>query len=219
MGGSIAIAARFNNGEAICVDGYTNFMPSMIVNNTTLSGDDSIVRKTLMEVSAHPNYFGPQPFRVIGYGMVVVDFIAHRIHSMQGYTNFTHRYTNQLFDINKSGWRDGTFVHVISEQAETLLDNNRIYVVSVNGEDVERTLLTRDHLMAETEDYHARTMEYWRTGENPPASLFTEIEIVTDPFEVIEYQEGTSLASMKQALCLGGFPLTKRDGLNALFSK
>lgn len=217
MGGSIAIAARFNNGETICVDGYTNFLPNMIVNNTTLSGDDSIVRKTLMEVAEHQNYSGPQPFRVIEYGIVVIDFIAHRIHSMQGYTNFTRRYTNQLFDFNKSGWRDGKFVHVISEQSETLLNNDRVYVV--NGEDVERTLLTRDRLISEAEDHTARTLEYWRTGENPPASLFTEIEIVTDPFEVIEYPEGTSLAAMKQALREVDFPLTKRDGLNALFSK
>lgn len=209
MGGPIAIAARFNDGQAICVDGWTNFIPAMIMNGTTLSGDDSIVRRDLLKAATIPSYDGPQPFRANGYGIVVVDFVTLEIHSMQGYTNFRHKLAAQLLDQKKTGWTDGVYRNVLSEEAEGLLDAGRVRHVGSNGEPCEPVVLDRSSALAMNDE---RFLSMMTKG----TYLYAELEIDTAPFTIIDHDEGTSLRPMKDRLRTTGFPLTIKEGLNAM---
>lgn len=212
MGGSIAIAARFNDGQTICVDGWTNFMPRMIINETTFSGDDAIVRETLLEVAGHSAYEGPQPFQKSGYGMVAIDFIEREIHSLQGYTNFNSKTLNQLLDINATGWQGTTYVHVISEESKSLLDAGRIYHVGSFDKEIEPVLLSQETALAMLK----LEMKQYMFGRRNDIQL---LKIETSPFNVIEYDEEASLKAMKSHFEKTGFPMTVRDGLNAMFKK
>jgi hypothetical protein len=209
MGGSIAIAARFKDGQAICIDGWTNFIPAMIMNETTLSGDDSIVRRDLLKAATIPSYDGPQPFRASGYGIVVIDFVTLEIHSMQGYTNFRNKLAAQLLDQKRSGWTDGTYRNVLSEEAEGLLDAGRVRHVGSNGEPCEPVVLDRNTALAMNDE---RFLSMMTKG----VYLYTEVEIDIAPFTVFDHEENTSLKPMKDRLRATGFPLTVKDGLNAM---
>lgn len=212
MGGSIALAARFNDGETICVDGWTNFMPRMIKNGTTLSGDDAIVREVLMDVARHESYAGPQRFGADGYGIVVIDFIAREIHSMQGYTSFDRPSLNQLLDINATGWKGMRYVNVLSDEGGGLLDAGRVRMTAVDGVACEPVTLTRETAikMLDTNVFK------FLSGKSP---AFVDIEIDLSPFVLHEYPEDSPLTAMKARLRAVGFPMTKAEGLNTIFSK
>ena len=124
MGGSITLASRFNDGETICIDAWTNFIPAMVLNSTTLSGDDTIVRQTMQEYLAQ-NKFTTAPLRKSGYGIVVIDFIEKEIHSIQEYTNFQHVYPASFLDFSRSGWFGDVFEHVLKDQLKQLLLEKR----------------------------------------------------------------------------------------------
>ncbi len=210
MGGSINIAARFNNGETICVSGWTNFIPNMILNETTLSGDDSIVRRDLMASAIHENYDGPQPFHSSGYGMVAIDFISKQIHSKQGYTSFDRKYINSLVDLNKSGYVDGEFHHHLKAESQSLIENGRVFIASNNGIECDPIQLTSEMAL----DFLAKDLKAMMTDDD---RMFIELRINLKPFTVIEYPEERGLCDMKSALCDVDFPLTKKNGLNRLF--
>ena len=231
MGGSINIAARFNDGDAICVDGWTNFIPRMVMNETTLSGDDSVVRETLLEVARNSGYAGPQPFRASGYGIVVIDFADRTIHSMQGYTSFGERKILASFvDLRRSGWvgneqekleamlafhEKGTFeayeVHT-TEEGRSLMEAGRLRVVESAGEAIEPYVLGQEKL---EELVKHDTARFLRNQERD----MPIVEVDVAPFRVFDHPEGGSLAEMKKHLRDAGFPLRKEDGLNAMFAR
>lgn len=208
MGGYLNVAARFNDGETICVEGYTNFLTSMIVNPTTLSGDDSLVRSSLLEVAKHEDFKGPCKFQKSGYGIVVIDFIEKSIHSLQGYTSFTDKSLIQLLDINATGWKGNVFEHKLNPDLEILLDMGKIDILEYNG--VSRQPLTKDTALTLLQEDHNGFMD--GSGRQ-----FYFIRINTDPFTVFEYDEDDSLLAMKVRLKSGGFPITKSEGLNTMF--
>lgn len=209
MGGYLNIAARFNNGDAICIEGYTNFLTSMIVNPATFSGDDSIVRSSLMEAAQHKDLKGPCKFQKTGYGIVVIDFIGKSIHSLQGYTSFTEKSLIQLLDINATGWQGSVFVNKLSTDSEALLDAGKINISNYEG--VPSQTLNKELALKLLEDDHKGFMD--GTGRQ-----FYFINIDPAPFTVFDYDEDDSLTAMKVRLKGDGFPLTKSDGLNAIFS-
>ena len=231
MGGSINIAARFNDGDAICVDGWTNFIPRMVMNETTLSGDDSVVRETLLETMRHDSYAGPQPFRASGYGIVVIDFVDRAIHSMQGYTGFGERKILASFtDLNRTGWTgdeaarlksmmdfhengnmDGFEVHA-SEEGRSLMDAGRLRVVESAGKPIEPYVLDEKRFV---ELVKTDTARFLRNQERDMPIV--EVDIAT--FKVFDYPEGGTLVDMKKHLAIAGFPLTKAEGLNAMFAR
>lgn len=229
MGGSINIAARFNDGEAICIDGWTNFIPRMVMNQTTLSGDDRIVRETLMEAAAQKHYAGAQPFRASGYGIVVIDFVAKAIHSMQGYTGFSRRkILGHFMDFGGTGWKgegdlrgmqkfleNGSLEDYevkISEEGLSLMKAGRLKVVENNGEDIEPYVLDEQKMIDLVKDDTAR---FLRNQERD----IPLVQVDLKPFAAFDYPEGGSLVSMKQQLRDAGFPLTKAEGLNAMFAE
>jgi len=231
MGGQINIAARFNDGDAICVDGWTNFIPRMVMNETTLSGDDSVVRETLLETMRHDSYDGPQPFRASGYGIVVIDFIDKTIHSMQGYTGFGERKLLASFvDLRSSGWKgeeedrarymmdflqDGkmdNFEVNPTKEGQSLLEAGRLRVVESAGKDIEPYLLDVDKLVELTKN---DTAQFLRNQERDMPQVVVDLT----PFRVIDYPESGSLTDMKTHLRGAGFPLRKEDGLNAMFAR
>lgn len=211
MGGSINIAARFNNGDTICVDGWTNIMPGMICNNTTLSGDDSIVRETLMTVAGHHSYAGPQPFRASGYGIVVIDFISRAIHSMQGYTSFNCKLPLWLLDMGATGWQGDVYVNVLGDVGKELLDAGRVRIYNPDGPR-DGEVLTQASAIEILDEDARRTMA-------AKDKLFWNLLIDTAPFKVHDYDEGGRLIAMKSALSEAGFPLRVIDGLNAILRK
>lgn len=212
MGGSIAIAARFNDGETICLEGWTNYTPRMIINGDTLSGDDTTVRRILGEVMALPDFAGPQPFRAIGYGMIVVDFVARQIHSLQGYTSFDHKMLLQLLDINATGWRGDTFVNVLSTEAEWLLAQGKVRLTHLNGDPIEEEILTRDRAI---ELLDQESGPAWLQGVRKRHDVMINVS----PFEVFDYGEHGPLTGMKARLKDAGFPMTKTQGLNATIAR
>lgn len=214
MGGSVTIAARFNDGQAISIHGWTNFIPAMVMNDTTLSGDDSIVKKTLLEAAAHKELGGPAPLCKSGYGIVVIDFMSREIHSIQGYTSFTNKSLNQLIDINATGWKDDQFIHVFSEEGGSLLDARRVTSEQPLDETVpyEEILYTREsaqRTLSKAHDSFMKNTGYAHQG----------IIIDTAPFVVHDYGEIASFAQAKKHLGERGFPLTKKDGLNAMLKE
>lgn len=209
MGGYLNIAARFNNGETICVEGYTNFLTSMIINPTTLSGDDSIVRSSLMEVAHHKDFKGPCKFQKSGYGIVVIDFIGKSIHSLQGYTSFTEKSLIQLLDINATGWKGDVFEHKLNTDLEILLDMGKINILDYK--DTPSQPLTKETALALLQEDHKGFMD--GTGRQ-----FYFVRIDTDPFTVFDYDEDDSLTAMKVRLTSDGFPLNKTEGLNTMFA-
>ena len=231
MGGSINIATRFNDGDAICVDGWTNFIPRMVMNETTLSGDDRVVRETLLETLRHDSYAGPQPFRASGYGIVVIDFIGRAIHSMQGYTGFAERKILASFtDLNRTGWKgdevtrmksmmdfhnhgtmDGFEVHP-SEEGRSLMEAGRLRIVESGGKEIEPYPLDEEKLV---ELVKRDTAQFLR---NEPRDM-PMVEVGVAPFQVFDYPEGGSLTDMKTHLRIVGFPLTKAEGLNAMIAR
>ena len=231
MGGSINIAARFNDGDAICVDGWTNFIPRMVMNETTLSGDDSVVRETLLETMRHDSYAGPQPFRTRGYGIVVIDFIDRAIHSMQGYTGFAERKILANFiDLNRTGWKgderrrsralirflsggDMDRYHVqISDEGKSLIKAGRLRVIESAGKPIDPYVLDEEKFV-ELVKHDAAQFLRNETRDMPM------VEVDTATFKVFDYPEGGTLVDMKKHLGIAGFPLTKAEGLNAMFAR
>ena len=230
MGGSINIAARFNDGQAICVDGWTNFMPRMVLNQTTLSGDDAVVRETLMEAARSDHYAGPQAFCASGYGMVAIDFVTKTIHSKQGYTGFgDRRILANFVDLQASGWTGednakikamedffshGTmegFAVKLTEEGRSLLQGGRLNIVEVSGKDVDPYLLDEAKLI----ELVKRDTGLFLKNEEREMPM---VEVDLNPFTVIDYPEDAPLTPMKERLRADGFPLTKEEGLNAIFS-
>lgn len=231
MGGSINIAARFNDGGAICVDGWTNFIPRMVMNETTLSGDDSVVRETLLETMRHDSYAGPQPLRASGYGIVVIDFIDRTIHSMQGYTSFSGpKIIASFTDLNRTGWSgdeesrlksimdfqnhgriDGYEVHA-SDEGRSLMEAGRLRVVESAGKPIDPYVLDLDKFVELVKQDTAQFLK----GEDRDMPM---VEVDITPFKVFDYPEGGTLVDMKKHLSIAGFPLTKAEGLNAMFTR
>ena len=211
MGGSITIAARFNDGEAISIYGWTNFIPEMVMNDTTLSGDDSIVKKTLLEAVLHEELGGPAPLRKSGYGIVVLDFPLREIHSIQGYTSFTSKSLNQLLDLNATGWQGDTYVSVFSEGGRSLLDAGRIKSEQPLHDTLpyEEMVYSRKSVLKALAEAHGAFMSGGGLGHRG-------ITIDTAPFVVHDYDEGSSFTPVKTHLGAKGFPLTKAQGLNAM---
>lgn len=215
MGGRVAIAARFNDGQTICVDGWTNFVPRMIMNEKTLSGDDSVVREMLLEAAALEKYEGPISFRSKEYGMIAIDFTTREIHTKQNYTNFTRKSLGQMTDANACGYLDGDirkeFVHVISDEAGSMIDAGRVTVVARNGVDLDTPiLLDRETALAMLREEHRAYM-------SGGGLQHTELLVTTDPFSVHVYPDDGPLSPMKERLKTSGFPMTKAEGLNAMF--
>jgi hypothetical protein len=210
MGGHIPIAARFNDGQAICVDGYTNFIPNMIMNDTTLSGDDSVVKKTLLEVASHERYNGPQLFRAYGYGMLVIDFVTREIHSMQGYTSFSEKTLTQMFDVNASRWIDGKFVKVLSEQGKSLIEAGRVYLL-----DDDRNEIIEQLTCEKAFELSERETKKFMDGEGYEINF---LKITLNPFAEKTYEEGTGFTQLREAMKQNAFPLNAKQGLNAMLS-
>lgn len=215
MGGSINIAARFNDGSAICIDGWTNFIPDMILNETTLSGDDSIVRKTLFEAAAHEHFDGPQRFIQSGYGMVVIDFIAREIHSKQGYTSFEWKSLAQFADLNASGWQGNPlnplskFHYQLKSESIGLLKAGRIY--TKDDESAHKEFMSEQIILERLyDDFNSKRLS---------PTYHREYYIDTAPFKVFDYDEMSGFAEMKRNLTKSGFPMKKSDGLNKIFDK
>lgn len=215
MGGSIAIAARFNDGQAICIDGWTNFIPRMVMNATTLSGDDSVVRSMLMEAAAHPSYAGPCTLRGHGYGMFVIDFVDRTIHSKQSYTSFGEKFLNEFLDLKQTGWREGPdgphFVQVLSESGGSLIDAGRVAKSSIDREPCPSEKLDRAMILEMLrQDFVAFFSEAPKT--------FIGVTVDMAPFVVIDYPDDGTLNAMKDHLREAGFPMTKGEGLNAILA-
>lgn len=209
MGGSIAIAARFNDGQAICIEGWTNFIPAMVMNDTTLSGDDRIVRETLLKAAAVEHYGGPVQLRKSGYGIVVLDFPSREIHSIQGYTSFTRRMLGQLVDINASGWKDGRFENVLSGEGSSLIDAGRVRAEGEDGPEGEP--YDRERVLAELRQDHEEFMAGGSMGYRP-------IVVDASPFVVHDHGEDASFNPVKEHLRGKGFPTTRKQGLNEMLA-
>lgn len=210
MGGSVAIAARFNNGDAICIEGWTNYMPWMIINDTTFSGDDSIVRKTLLETVGGEYYGDPLPLRKSGYGIVVIDFITREIHSIQGYCSFGTRWIGQLVEINECRWEGDEFVQPLSKEGKSLVDAGRIYASRMPGEPEEHITTER------AVEILKKNAKILRGSEKEE---YQSIRINTAPFVVHDYGEDASITPIKARLKETGFPLTRKEGLNAILTQ
>ena len=211
MGGSITIAARFNDGTTICIEGWTNFLPKMIMNNKTLSGDDSIVREILFKASRIESYIGPVPFRAIDYGIVVIDFKSKQIHSMQEYTNFDKKYVDEFIELSKPKCLTGNTIE-LSKENKSLIDAGRVKIISINGVACTPKVLTPT---AAIKIFEKKKMLFM-SGKGP---IITETSIDLTPFQLFSYPESTSLTKMKKRLSTVGFPMTKKNGLNSIFNQ
>lgn len=208
MGGTINVAARFHDGTTICIDSWTNLLPRMIMNKETLSGDDNIVRETLMEVAAHEDYAGPQQLRSAGYGIVIIDFIGKTIHSKQGYTSFEYKTPNQLLDFNETGWKNGKMIDILSEEGKGLLQQERVKTTEKIGNIEKDQIINAEQALM--------IIKKQRSPSNPK---ITYLKIITDPMKVIEYDEDCKHKEITDNLRKAGFPMTQKEGLNAIFKQ
>lgn len=184
MGGRINIAVRLNDGKTVCVDDWTNTLSPIILNETTLSGDDSVVRDHIGRIINHKDYGGRQPFRKSQYGIVVIDFLTKEIHSQQGYASFDRILAAQLFDVGKSS----ASKKVLKTGSAELLDNGRITIFGSLFRISKSSALNID--------------------------IYTDLKIDLSPMKLFEYREDDSLTNMKTHLRKTGFPINKKDGLN-----
>lgn len=96
MGGSVAIGARYADGEVVCFSGYTNYLTSWLKSaRIVVNRDESVVRDFIKE-HVSPNEIAP--LSPMGYGLVFVDFKDGYFLSMQGFTGF-----ESFSDIEASG--------------------------------------------------------------------------------------------------------------------
>lgn len=211
MGGPIAVAARFNDGETICVEGWTNFLPNMIHNETTLSGDDSIVKADLLKAASLNVYAGPIRLAPRGYGIVIIDFVERTIHSMQGYTRMGTTYLSDLTDQKKTGWKDGVFRNVLSEGRGSLLDAGRVSIVATQGERHDPVRIDRHSALALLDEKFLMFM----SGKGLSV---VEMSIDMSPFVLHEYEESNTMTPIRRRLARTGFPLKKADGLNRMLA-
>jgi len=146
----------------------------------------------------------------------VIDFPSKEIHSIQEYCSFTQRSLIQLLDIKATGWKGrwprSKFVNVLSEESKILLAKNRVKLVCLqDGQKVKEDL---DHNLA------MKLLD-----EDAESSLRGKdrkiyfIEIDPNPFDVHDYGKDHNFNNVKLHLREKGFPLTKAEGLNSIFSQ
>jgi len=95
MGGPVAFATRFSNGDVVCMDVWTNPLPYLIKTKAVLlERNEQVVRnhyqecRGVMELDGVTPMHTDVPLAPLGYGLIVLDFKTRSLMSMQNYTSF-----------------------------------------------------------------------------------------------------------------------------------
>jgi hypothetical protein len=94
MGGSLTVWFRFRDGSTAAQQRWTNPLPYWMHHPRMFRGDREFVQSYL----ENSGRVEPQPLAPTGYGLVVVDFAANRLLSMQDYTTFGRIHPSYLAD-------------------------------------------------------------------------------------------------------------------------
>ena len=206
MGGSINMAFRFADGEAICFEGWTNSVVSL--SNLSILDSDHIVRnyaKQYQEIYADDKnalYGKAKPLSTSGYGLILIDYISKTIIDANDYTTLFGDFHS--FEIRKENRR----YHLLKEALERGMTVTET-VISL-GEDNQRIINRLDGAESMT------AIEQWAAIEKSPLSkTMTIYGIDLNPWNYIIVPLASR--SKSKALSLAkeiNFPFNKKEGLN-----
>lgn len=195
MGGSINMAFRFSDGEAVCHTRWTNGV-SHLCKAAILNGDESIVRDYIAEDADAP----PSQFRSSEYGFILIDFQTRTILDINSYTSLFQ-------DIHNLDVRDVDDPY-FSRKYRLLCDAIQL------GFRVKETAKNRETVYEG--DDGLRAFKYRYGSQEPFLASFALLSIDAPGWTIMtamNYREDikTALAKAREI----DFPFTKKDGLNS----
>ena len=181
MGGSVGTAFRFANGEVVCLELWTNILPTFLKSkNIIVDKNEDVVRNFIKdEVENESPHISLAPY---GYGLIVIDFQKNAFLSMQGYATF-----NSFSSIEANGKADKDR----AENFMALVEAGRIESVRSIFEDNKET--EHHTRMIESREQAEQVLDLARqTVESNPFNIKTwyNFKIIFEPtMEFHEFEE------------------------------
>ena len=100
----------------------------------------------------------------------------------------------------------------ISDEGKSLIKAGRLRVVESAGKPIDPYVLDENKFVELVKHDAAQFLR--NEARDMPL-----VEVDTATFKVFDYPEGGTLVDMKKHLGIAGFPLTKAEGLNAMFAR
>lgn len=198
MGGSVAVAFRFPDGEIIAQERHTNPLPFWFTHPRLLRGERDFIDRYIRDAN-HPD---PIPVAPLGYGLVLVDYVSKTLFSMQGYTNL--HLLEPVSVMTRARW-GGDDEMEFGNLHRLLIQENRLRVVNRVTEEV--TPLPAEITDAAGLADHAKTLYANSNGD-----AYFAYALDSSPLTVIDYtDEADSARKFLAKLDEIGFPLTDVD--------
>jgi hypothetical protein len=208
MGGSINVAIRFENGETVCQDQWTNYLPSWFRDPKMLE-DETLARAfcaatSTKEYMADPTTHGrPQPVENNSYGLLVWDYATKSILDNNTYCPLLE------FDLVQTGGR------MRSDEFVACAAAGRIIMEVLERRSLNGVLarLTYEEALAMGEQVWLESRQ--RTPEHLTRFLVDPSPMTYQRFEVSP--SGTE--AMRAKLRELDFPMSRKAGLNKTLPK
>jgi hypothetical protein len=201
MGGAVAFATRFSNGEVGCMDVWTNPLPYLIkTKQVMLDRDEDAVRthykecREVMERDGTPMH-EDAPLAPLGYGLVVLDFKANVLLSMQNYTGF-----DNFSELEACG-------HADDDKFESFLafcEAGQIEMTRIDYDDAGENVISKlSSKIKDAEEGRAIAKlisdmihKHWhRSDENARRLTWYRFKIVGNQFEQTRFEDHSSLGA------------------------
>ena len=204
MGGTINIAIRFSNGDAVCVNRWTNNTPYWFEDPDMFTNEQHAKDYLAMTLENDPKedpYCSglSQRLGYSEYGIVVFDYMTNTIIEKNEYSHIGQ--TSGICDITRNLEKN----HDIRENVLKCIDDNRYTVSMWNDEKLSYIPVgdkTPDEIKAML--YDRKTI------------LNMMMDLDTRPMKLFHYSDDTPWKIIKKQLQDLGFPMTQKEGLNKI---
>jgi hypothetical protein len=217
MGGSIAVAIRFSNGEAVCFERWTNTMSAWFLNERWLQEDRTYILEYVSAVKNNwdpktktwDGYGKPLPLRRSGYGIVIWDFLTHHVIEENDYTSFNRIHSISLANSIEDGAQERVEGIKSLADAGRLFKNEIIYDTRSKNHKKHSAPSTWYEILQDYQDYEASNYESKRQ-----TSVMYDIDV--SPFTYVDLEKDKS-KSLNQWLVDLEWPRTQKQGLNKFY--
>jgi hypothetical protein len=216
MGGSVTVAIRLSDGTAVCQDHWTNSTSYWLKRPALYRSDEgarAYLAKYERERDPGRRYDYGDPVRLgLGeYGIIVIDYVTRTILENNGYTDLgTFEAVKQEIDGEHSAFRECADAGILSLRTITFDKTEPKWTIT---SDETTGPLTAAEVEREAKRINGYDRPFSIRGAfgKPRRETFV---IDTAPFTLERHPEGR-MKPIRERLVEMGFPLNRRQGLNA----
>lgn len=201
MGGSVALAVRYESGETICFAAFTNSLSNDLKRRAVLVDKNEAYMRSLVAEFMAIEDCGEIPLAPMGYGINVIDFQRNHFLTMQGHANFKNFSDTEIMG-RVAPDRYLNFLHLcdaghIEMRRMDLVSKGDPCVTLARVKDAEEGEFISKAINAQFNKY---------LGDRAGQQTYYDAKIVDTPLAILEYPEKKKgAAAMKRKMKSLGF--------------